>query len=70
LRYEGIHYDFERSRVGFSGKREPATPFDPYQRNAFNSNWIAVLLVLIVPAVISMIFYIISKRNDRIKSDL
>ena len=31
LRYEGLHYEFETSQLAFSGHREPAHPFDPYQ---------------------------------------
>jgi hypothetical protein len=70
LRYEGLHYDFEKSLLAFSGLREPENPFNPYQRYSNKSNWIAVVLVLVVPAIISAFFFWLSKRNERIKNDL
>jgi hypothetical protein len=67
-RYIGLHYNFETSRVAFSGRREPAKPFDPIPK--VESNVLAVILILVIPIVFSFFFYFLSKRNERIKGDL
>lgn len=67
-RYVGLHYNYESNHVAFSGRREPAHPFDPVPK--VKSNVLAVILILVVPIVVSFFFQFLNWRNDKIKSEL
>ena len=53
-RYVGLHYNYESNRVAFSGRREPAHPFDPIPK--VKSNVLAVILILVIPIIVSFFF--------------